>query len=109
MEKMNYVEKLIPALVDVELREANQNHSPFHSMHEGYAVLREEIEEAYEVQEDVKRFLVHAWDYIRKDNLEGARYQARHLEEKAIHLAAEAIQVAAMAKKFQALEADEED
>ena len=100
---MNYTESLIPSLVDTELREANKKHPPFHSMHEGYAVLLEEVEETEEALKSVKDYLELVWHYIRWNKPEASQQLAEKLEAKAIHLAAEAIQVAAMARKFQAI------
>lgn len=100
---MNYVERLIPALVDAELKEANRQNPPFHSMHEGYAVLKEEVEETEEALEVVKDYLASMWRNIRRDDTPCVKIAAEYLEHRAIHMAAEAIQVAAMAKKFQAI------
>ena len=106
---MNYAENLIPALVDVELREANRNNPPFHSLHEGYAVLLEEMEETKEALGMVDFRLGQLWGFIRADLSFTVKGTAATLKAEAIHLAAEAIQVAAMAEKIQALKADEED
>ena len=56
----------------IELNKATTKHGPFHSTHEGYAVIKEELEEL--------------WDEVKVNNKEKARL--------------EAIQVAAMAIRF---------
>lgn len=56
----------------MEVRKATVKFGPFASSHEGYAILREEVDEL--------------WDDVKANNLEGAR--------------AEAVQVAAMAIRF---------
>ena len=104
---MNYAESLIPALVDVELREANRNNPPFHSLHEGYAVLKEEVEETEEALVVAKDYLASLWRNTRIDDAPCAKIAAEYLEHRAIHMAAEAIQVAAMARKFQAIGKEE--
>ena len=42
---MNAVENQVRELVKVELAAANEKFPPFHSAHEGWAVLKEEVEE----------------------------------------------------------------
>ena len=105
---MNYVENLIPALVEAELRKANELNPPFHSMHEGYAVLLEEVEETEEALKSVKSYLEMIWHYIRWNKPEVALQMTKELEARANHLAAEAIQVSAMTRKFQAIGTEEE-
>lgn len=100
---MNYTENLIPSLVGTELRNANEINPPFHSMHEGYAVMLEEVEETKEALKSVEAFLTLIWNRVRWNETKAAMQMAEELEAKAIHLAAEAIQVAAMARKFQAI------
>ena len=99
---MNAVKSKLPALVKEELEAANRENPPFHSMHEGYAVLLEEIEEAAQELEEAKVCLQMVWENI-KSNCFAARTYAYRVEEHALDMAAEAIQVAAMAQKFQNL------
>lgn len=53
---MDAVEKDVRLLVKKELRAANQNFPMFHSAHEGWAVIREEMSEA-----DMERYLLNQW------------------------------------------------
>ena len=100
---MNAVKDKLIALVGEELKAANAIHPPFHSLHEGYAVMLEEVEKTEEALKSVKYYLELVWHYIRWNNPEATMQVEKHLEETAIHLAAEAIQAAAMARKFRAI------
>lgn len=100
---MNAVIEKLPALVAKELEAANMQHIAFHSPHEGYAVLLEEAEEAAEELGGMEDNLRDLWSAIKMDDRHYGRNFARMVETKAVRLAAEAIQVAAMARKFQAL------
>lgn len=100
---MNAVKDKLIALVGEELEAANAIHPPFHSLHEGYAVLLEEVEEAKDALEKVETATKCVWYFIKNDGAEDAYLDAASLEKQAINLAAEAIQVAAMARKFRAI------
>lgn len=97
---MNAVIDKIPALVAEELQAANNTYSPFHSLHEGWAVLKEEIEEAHDDLLNAELFLQRMWRGVKEDDAEKCKGEALRIETFAKHLAAEAIQVAAMAEKF---------
>lgn len=97
---MNAVIKKIPVLVDEELEAANSIHSFFHNQHEGYAVLLEEVEEAKAEMTEVETWLKQLWSVVKSDWSSQAIICAKYVETHAIRLAAEAIQVAAMAQKF---------
>lgn len=101
---MNAVIEKLPALVEEELEAANSIHTVFHSLHEGYAVLLEEMEEARSELIDAEACLLRLWEAVKGDRTVEAQSAARNLEWHAVCLAAEAIQVAAMARKFQAIE-----
>ena len=88
----------IAFLIVKELEEANEKHPAFHSPHEGYAVILEEVEEAEEALGEVKRWTEYLWGNVRKDMTPDGLDE---LYTEAMNLATEAIQVAAMALKFQ--------
>lgn len=98
---MNQVKDKIPALVAEELAAANVVHNLFHSPHEGYAVLLEEVEEVKEEMRCMESNLGRLWGCVRADAFKSIPEWARYLENSAMQLAAEAIQVAAMARKMQ--------
>lgn len=96
-ELMHDVEKL----VDEELERANEVFPMFASDHEGWAVIFEEVNELkaeYDAVEDALQDLVEnvCFDAPAKDSL----ISARSIEYLALRASCEAIQVAAMAKKF---------
>lgn len=72
----------------------------FQSDHEGYAVLKEEVEEAETDLMDIKDILSVLWRYIKRNVEVPKKQQVELVKMCAIELAVEAIQVAAMAQKF---------
>ena len=99
---MNAIENQVLELVAVELAAANERFPQFHSAHEGYAVIREEVEETREQFETVERYLSYLWDRVKQDCT--AKEQAEYIEMFAVNTACEAIQVAAMCRKFLEME-----
>ena len=87
--------------IEHELVAANEIHPLFVSLHESYAVILEELEEAEEQLELCKTQLELAWERIRSDNITPALITMRSIERAAEHLAEEACQVSAMAIKAQ--------
>lgn len=95
---MNAVKQEVEKLVQKELESANQRFPMFRSDHEGYAVIKEEIEESEQALENTKLYLNLFWIGV-KENLVHER-NIKYLKRYAEELACEAIQVAAMAQKF---------
>ena len=88
----------VQELVAFELARANTIHPPrFNSMHEAYAVILEEIEEAEEAIKKVEWKKVLAWDCIKEDIDPTGFFE--QMEVIAINAAAEIIQTAAMCRK----------
>lgn len=90
-------------LTVMEYNEAAKNYGKlFNSLHEGFGVLLEEVVEASEnmirLEENAMEELFCA---IRADDPERAKTATTMVEFAAMHLACEAIQVAAMARKMQ--------
>lgn len=81
-----------------ELERANSKFGMFHSTHEGYGVIKEEIEEVEYELSKVKYEMAILWNNIKNNELDllGIKIMKRH----ATNLAAESIQVAAMCQKF---------
>ena len=104
---MNAIENQVRELVAVELAAANERFPQFHSQHEGYAVILEEVEETREQLDAVDRYLSYLWDMVKCDC--AAREQVEYMERFAINAACEAIQVAAMCQKFLEMEHGEKN
>lgn len=90
----------IEKLAEMEKQDANRKFPLFHSMHEGYAVLLEEVEEAREALNFAEGSLSMLWAHIRDNNAGRAPEFAGRVREHALDLAVEAVQAAAMAQKF---------
>ena len=86
---MDAVEKDVRLLVKKELKAANQNFPMFHSAHEGWAVVREEMSEA-----EVERYLLDRWIEERlwnevKADLQIPKEDLKEMQHRAVHMAAE--------------------
>lgn len=90
----------IDKLAEEELERANKIHPLFASDHEGYAVIREEIEEAIDSFEMMGKSFEEAWHEIREDDEEEARERVQDVRRFAQHAAAELMQVIATCDKF---------
>ena len=99
---MNVVENDIRVLVGKELSAANERFPQFHSAHEGYAVIKEEVDELKEATDKVIGRMVSLWSRVKYGNDPERLLQM--ISEDAVNAAVEAIQVAAMCKKFLEME-----
>lgn len=95
---MNVVNEDVGKLVEKELEAANERFPQFHSEHEGWAVMQEEAEELDEEMDAIEMAIEQLWHRIR-DNLPTETHAAL-IEQYAEAAACEAIQVAAMARKY---------
>ena len=95
---MNVVSKDVERLVEKELASANERFPQFHSEHEGWAVMQEEAEELREECDSIEMAMEQIWHRIR-DGIPTAQY-VPPVEQYAVAAACEAIQVAAMARKY---------
>lgn len=98
---MNAVKQDVEKLVQKELESANQRFLMFRSDHEGAAVICEEIQEAEYEFECVKDRFRELWSSV-KCNMSSEWISEINtvIANRAVNLACEAIQVAAMAQKF---------
>lgn len=91
---------VLKKLAAQELARANEKYPAFHSLHEGYAVLLEELEELREDVQQAALFKECIWQMVRCNDNKRALEFAGRIRDTAIHAAAEALQVAAMAQKL---------
>lgn len=101
---MNAISNDIHHLVEKELAAANERFPQFHSAHEGYAVILEEYKEAEEELESMQLNIDALFAAIRQNDR--AQGIVEIIERTAERLACEAIQVAAMCRKYMDMEAD---
>lgn len=90
----------IEQLIAAELKSANEKFPPFASRHEGAAVLLEEVEEACQEVEALGSHYNMFWLYVKVKGEPGELHDLVKMREKAVRLAGEAIQVAAMCDKY---------
>ena len=95
---MNVVSEDVAKLVENELEAANERFPQFHSEHEGWAVMQEEAEELQEECARLEMAMEQLWHRIR-DGIQTAQHVAL-VGQYAEAAACEAIQVAAMARKY---------
>ena len=93
------VKELEPLVVS-ELYRANLKHPPFHSAHEGMAVIEEEVEEAKESMECIEYCIRTLKSDVFHDRFEEAEADVKTMRRHALYVAAELIQVAAMCDKY---------
>lgn len=95
----------IAAAVYNEKTAAIKAHGNFHSAHEGWAVLLEEVEEvatAYaDFKEDAQKKMADLWDNVRTDFNGNTEELLQDLRNTALELIYECVQVAAVCSKWQ--------
>ena len=104
---MFYSKDKLEEIAEEELKKYDAEwEKEFHSEHEGYAILKEEVEEAQEAMEEVIYFAEALWRAIRGFGYEPTHDKSHFIKQiykYSIYLASEAIQCASMAKKFERL------
>ena len=90
----------VKEIVAKELALSYEKFPAFNSAHEGYAVMLEEVEELqYEVK-NVTQELATYWDCVKRNDAIVNDFILNGIEKYAVNAACEAIQVAAMCRKF---------
>ena len=89
----------VDRLTNQEEKRSMINHPLFNSTHEGYAVIKEEIEEAEAEMSELEENTLGAWHFVKHNN-KNVLINIIAMKGDAIRLAAESIQVAAMCQKF---------
>ncbi len=86
-----------------ELNRANANFPLFNSKHEGWAVIKEELEETREALDDLESSVNVLWDDVRGKDIPGFIADfctTDDIYRQAVAVAAEATQTAAMILKY---------
>ena len=98
---MDHLSPGVDALVELEHKTIVEKYGEgYHSMHEGYAVLLEEVEEATEALREVQQHLACAWQDVREDARKLLGSEILRVEHHAKDLAAEAVQIAAVCRRM---------
>lgn len=93
----------IDKAVAYELQNIIKDHGAFYaSEHEGYAVLKEEIEEAADDLEQLNKDLAYLWALIKNNHIKKGGGTISETIDYAKMLAQEAVQVAAVCERFMA-------
>lgn len=94
-------EKLVNELIQAEYKNACENFGEkFNSLHEGYAVLLEEVEEANEDMTRIKYSLEDFWKWIKQDTKINPKDIDIVIEEYLKYCIAELAQVGAVLMKI---------
>ena len=97
----NKLKTAIHPIVRDEVDRIKEQHGQrYNSDHEAYAVLSEEVEEAQEELRLVWRRLAHVWNNRIRQDLRPWDNDLTFISARAVALAAEAIQIAAVARKW---------
>ena len=104
---MNAVENDVRVLVGKELAAANELFPQFHSAHDGYAVIQEEVDELKEDMDRINCRITSLRARVRFNS--SCEEIVLRIYDDAINAACEAIQVAAMCKKFLEMEAQHDN
>ncbi len=97
MEKL--IKEVTTLVGDEYHRAAAEHGGAAHSPHEGYALIKEELEEAREEMTKLEQQTGHFWTEVKADELTYLPHYLDEIRKAAILGACELIQVAAMADK----------
>ena len=86
--------------IALEYDKAVREHPPFSSLHEGWAVMREEQEETFKEVTGAAADLNAMWEHVKQDDVACSLNAARNIQAHALAAMMEAAQLAAMARKM---------
>ena len=86
--------------IALEYDKAAREHPPFASLHEGWAVMREEWEEAFRELSAAAGEMNTMWEHVKQDDVACSLNAARNIQAHALAAMMEAAQLAAMACKM---------
>ena len=94
-------DKLVNDLIQAEYKNAcEQWGDKYHSLHEGYAVLLEEVEEVKEISKDFDLDFCHFWHLIKMNRTEMVKHFANDLMVEVEKAISELAQVVAVLMKI---------
>lgn len=91
---------LIKELIENEYYSACAIYPDFRSAHEGYAVLKEELEETEDEMNILKENMDELWEQIKGNHTCLYSSTLKDLEDHSLSMIKEAVQVAAMVYKY---------
>lgn len=98
---LDHITHIVNSAIRIELAYAQRdNGQVFHSSHEAYGVLAEEVQEAGEEHKSIQQHMEQLLRFVRTDYTEGIADCLRVLKQDAIRAAAESVQVAAVCGKW---------
>lgn len=101
---INKLKEEIVNAANNELNRENEKFPLFHSEHEGFSVIRKELEESKEAMEELESSLMCLWDHVRGKEtpcfLENT-IKPLSIADTALNLACEVVQTAAMLMKYE--------
>lgn len=100
MSEMRHLIAQASEMIDAALKQANEMYPLFHSLHEGYGVMKEEVEEAVDDFDLMVYWYNDYWAATKEDDFERARNAAEQMNHIARKTIAELAQVGAMAAKI---------
>lgn len=95
------MKKLVEQAIEEETKKAVEKWGPtYNSLHEGYAVLKEEMDEARDEFNKVRNFMYDAWGCVKLNNGNDFIANVNQIRNNARNLALEAVQIAAVCDKI---------
>ena len=86
--------------IQAEYHKAKKEHGDFGSLHEGWAVMREEWEEVSRELSAAAGEMNEMWEHAKQDDVACSLDAARNIQAHALAAMMEAAQLAAMARKM---------
>lgn len=93
-------EKIKLAIIAETNAACNKYGDVYNSLHEGYAVLKEEIDEARDEQIHIRNAIYNMWEAIKCNDKDLTKNKVKALRDHAEKLALEAVQVCAVCEKI---------
>lgn len=92
---------LIFSVIDKEYENSCQHGKSYHSLHEGYSILREEVDEACSPVNRIENLMMGLWEEIKSENSHIMFSYVNEIEAKAFEGMMELAQVYACCMKLQ--------